>query len=380
MSPTSLSEMYPADIKQEPSGPASTTGVDEPASEAYQHPPPSFTALTAATSSSHEAQLPNPGVTRAGSKRKRPSLEVSETPEASGDLNPSGDSVLPIQTPIVPRQPALILATRNFPRTTAPLLNAIGAHRFASLFAAPVKEKAAPGYRETIYQPQDLKSIKAAIAHGSRAVAAAAASLSDNTSGVGASPSQAGTPLPRTASGGTLAPLWLPPNPDIVPPKGIVNSAQLEKELLRMFANAVMYNPEPRRGEEKSLPPSGNSIEETSNQPKDDENDEHDDDEGSVVKDAREMFQVVEKIITDWRAAERTAALDMGPTPLPDRPANAVRARSNNSHPSMGWDGAGDMEENSAAMSVKGEDAPDETLIESVEQQAEPGREGEGED
>ena len=37
--------------------------------------------------------------------------------------------------------------------------------------------------------------------------------------------------------------LQLPLSTDVIPPKAIVNSGQLEKEVMRMFANAVMFNP-----------------------------------------------------------------------------------------------------------------------------------------
>src|SRR5207248_6276649 len=58
-----------------------------------------------------------------------------------------------------------------------------------------------------------------------------------------ASPAQQGSSTPlRTDSE------MLPISSDLVPPKGIVNSAQLEKELMRMFANAVMFNPDPSHG------------------------------------------------------------------------------------------------------------------------------------
>ncbi|KAF8433314.1 Bromodomain-containing protein, partial [Terfezia claveryi] len=80
-------------------------------------------------------------------------------------------------------------ATKKFQQLSAPLLHNISAHRFANLFMAPVGERVAPGYSRLVYRPMDLKTTTA-----------------------------------------------------IVPPKGIVNSAQLERELFRMFANAVMYN------------------------------------------------------------------------------------------------------------------------------------------
>ena len=58
---------------------------------------------------------------------------------------------------------------------------------------------------------------------------------------------------------------------DLIPPRAIVNSSQLEKEVMRMFANAVMFNPG----------------------------------EGGMVQDAREMADDIEAKVRDWRSAER---------------------------------------------------------------------------
>ena len=176
-------------------------------------------------------------------------------------------------------------------------MNDISAHKLASLFAKPLTEREAPGYKNLIYRPQDLKSIKSAISAGSRAVAAAS-----ETSGTPAN--EAGSPMegvitPSKSAGSIL---WISMNADVVPPKGIVNSAQLEKELMRMFANAVMFNPDSKRGFGPAF--------------RDRQEDDGEDDgpqglelggeeEGGVVADTREMFEAVEKNVTNWRAAER---------------------------------------------------------------------------
>ena len=223
-------------------------------------------------------------------KRKRPTLEPLETPEAGFPSEEAASGALDHH---------LIRVTRNFPRTTAPLLNAIGGHKFASLFAAPVKEKNAPGYRDIIYLPQDLKSIKAAIANGSKAVNKSI--LPENTA---SSPGQTGSVSSNTPfSAKPNSTLWIPANSNLVPPKGIVNSAQLEKELMRMFANAVMFNPDPNRRLGVSFAKAGDVGDDSTGEA---EHKEYEDG-GGVVKDAREMFEVVEKTIADWRAAERTA-------------------------------------------------------------------------
>nr|OQO21765.1 hypothetical protein B0A51_11008 [Rachicladosporium sp. CCFEE 5018] len=105
------------------------------------------------------------------------------------------------------------------------------------------------GYTDIIKQPQDLKSIRAAINAGSRFVSSI-------------------TPSDADASAGAVE---VPLTEDVVPPKGIINGAQLEKEILRMLANAVMFNP----GED------------------------------GMVSDTREMFEDVEERVKEWRGTER---------------------------------------------------------------------------
>jgi hypothetical protein len=109
-----------------------------------------------------------------------------------------------------------------------------------------------------IRRPTDLKTIKAAIGAGAKAfntASAAAAAASDDTDAAAA-----------TA-------LLLPWSVDLVPPRAIVNSAQLERELMRMFANAVMFNP----GED------------------------------DVVRDSREMFDDAVVKLVNFREAEKGA-------------------------------------------------------------------------
>ncbi len=213
-------------------------------------------------------------------------------------------------------RPNFILGSRNFVRTSATIMNDISAHKLASLFAKPLTDRDAPGYKNLIYRPQDLKSLKSAIGAGSRALAAA-------VDGSGAA--DAGSPI--TQLGGMTpsnnvrsSTVWIPATVDVVPPKGIVNSAQLEKELMRMFANAVMFNPDPKRGfgptfRERSghdhhhlqLGEIGLARHNDTSR----EEEEHpvtaaeDEEEGGVVKDAREMYAAVERSVTNWRAAER---------------------------------------------------------------------------
>lgn len=155
------------------------------------------------------------------------------------------------------------------------------------MFARPLTERDAPGYKDLIYRPQDLKSIKTAITAGNRALIAANSSGENNVE--------------------------LPASPDIVPPKGIVNSAQLEKELMRMFANAIMFNPDLKRGvgawfENKGARHIARRIEDDEadelGDDHEEEREEEQQEDGGVVGDTREMYEAVERSVENWRAAE----------------------------------------------------------------------------
>ena len=170
--------------------------------------------------------------------------------------------------------PGHVMWTKAFTKISASALESISGHRNASTFAAPVKEHNAPGYKTIILRPQDLKSIRAAILHGSRAAAAAAPEdINPNASNV-----------------------WLPISEDLIPPKGIINYAQLEKELMRMFANAVMFNADPNRGFGKAWYSIGKDK---------GDNVGYEIDEDGVIKDTRAMFADVEKVVGSLRSAER---------------------------------------------------------------------------
>ncbi len=172
--------------------------------------------------------------------------------------------------------PTHVLWTRNFPKISASALERIGAHRSASTFAQPIKERDAPGYSNVILRPQDLKSIRAAINSGNKAGLAIAATLGD----------------PGQAS------MLLPISEDLIPPKGIVNNAQLEKELMHIFSNAVMFNHDPHRSLGKAFEVA-QSIEESAGAEK------YEVDENQLVNDTRAMFSDVEKIVGEMRSAER---------------------------------------------------------------------------
>ncbi|KAJ5666359.1 uncharacterized protein N7477_008807 [Penicillium maclennaniae] len=212
------------------------------------------------------------------SKRKRGTSEALE-PEST-----------PMEGPRVDTR--YVMCTRGFHRTAAPILNDVTTHKLASIFAKPIGERDAPGYHDLIYRPQDLKSIKSAVHQGSKAVVAATEAVS-TPAGDGESPAPAvGTPSKHNA-------LMLPKTEDLVPPKGIVNSAQLEKEFIRMFANAIMYNPAAERGFGPAFPMISDRGTRESTQ--------SEGDEGGIIQDSLEMFEDVEQAVKRWRAAERTA-------------------------------------------------------------------------
>ncbi|OBT43831.1 hypothetical protein VE00_05389 [Pseudogymnoascus sp. WSF 3629] len=184
----------------------------------------------------------------------------------------------PARAPSKP--PTHVLWTRNFSRISASALERIGAHRCASTFANPIKERDAPGYKDVILRPQDLKSIRSAITAGSRAGLAAVASMDEESDKGQAS-------------------LQLPISEDLVPPKGIVNNAQLEKELMLMFANAIMFNPDPDHGFGRAFSARKGTPAEV------EDNRGYTLDEDGVVQDTKTMFADVEKIVGELRSAEQ---------------------------------------------------------------------------
>ena len=150
-----------------------------------------------------------------------------------------------------------VTATRNFHKLSATIMNDINSHKHASYFSNPVRDKDAPGYSEIIKQAQNLKSIRTSITAGTKAVNAAASTLDSPSATATGADGSTSVELERTV--------------DLVPPKAIVNASQLEKEIVRMFANAVMFNP----GED------------------------------GMVSDTREMFEDIDAKIQEWRGAEK---------------------------------------------------------------------------
>ena len=176
-----------------------------------------------------------PTTAPSSSRRKRNAREASlaESEDTHGSPSPN----------------RTVVAYRNFHRTCQTMLDDITSHKHASIFAHAVKHKDAEGYYDIIKRPTDLSTIKKALANGAKHVTATASDT------------------PIGSPGGAGATIELPISSDLVPPKAIVNPAQLEKELMRMFVNAMMFNP----GED------------------------------GVVEDAREMFESVQRSVSSWR-------------------------------------------------------------------------------
>ncbi|CAJ2511771.1 Uu.00g073960.m01.CDS01 [Anthostomella pinea] len=167
--------------------------------------------------------------------------------------------------------------TRAFHKISMTALDQIIGHRHANMFAHPIKPRTAPGYYEIVLRPQDLKGIQKAITAGSKAASAAVASM--------------------PAADVNAAAVWLPISVDLVPPRGIINIAQLERELVHMFANAIMYNPDPLRG----LGPSFLKSYRSNSNADGEDTRGYEVDENGVVKDTRNMFAEVDKLLGDLR-------------------------------------------------------------------------------
>ncbi|KLU81699.1 hypothetical protein MAPG_00783 [Magnaporthiopsis poae ATCC 64411] len=301
--------------------------------------PSEETGDTTADESGPSQRHPAPSSTLPSRRGKRKRGESSGpdrtdvTPASISEAPPeTTTAAAPAPTPAISlsEPPSHILWTRGFPRISSSALDQIGSHRHANMFAHQIRDRDAPGYKSIVLGPMDLKSIRAAINHGNKAATQAAAALPDGD--------------PGTST------VWLPISEDLVPPRGIINSAQLDRELVHMFANAIMYNPDPQRGFGPSFL-------------RDDDEDEAADeadastaaagmpgsnvlgykvDENAVVNDTRSMFVEVEKLLSNMRAAE----ISRGAPPPPPGSTGLVSATAEDDDANRGasLDGAEDRE------------------------------------
>ncbi|KAK0705554.1 hypothetical protein B0H67DRAFT_558133 [Lasiosphaeris hirsuta] len=222
-------------------------------------------------------------------KREEPSPSPVQTPvptpmESDATRLPPA-SPGHVEEALEPAQSQEVLWTRAFNKVCGSAMEQIIHHRSANMFAAPIRERDAPGYHKVITQPQDLKSIKAAINAGNKAAAQAAAALPGGD--------------PNTSS------VWLPSAEALMPPKSIINSGQLDRELAHMFANAIMYNPDAGHGPGPTF-----MCEDDETQGEGQDSNTLDNglgykvDEFGVVNDARNMFGEVDKLLSELRSAE----------------------------------------------------------------------------
>jgi hypothetical protein len=140
----------------------------------------------------------------------------------------------------------------------------IESHKHASYFRNTLRDRDVPGYESIVLEPRSLKFIRSAISAGKTAVANATAA---STTSSGDSPAATPNSVRPTESTTTIE----LDRADLLNPYAIVNGTQLEKEIMRMLANAYMFNP----GED------------------------------GMAEITKEMFHDVQQKISDWRGTER---------------------------------------------------------------------------
>lgn len=208
---------------------------------------------------------------------------------------------------------SLVTVSKNFTKTSQLLVNDIVSHKLAGIFARPLSERDAPGYKNLVLRSQDLKSIKAAISKGGKAALAAIEAVEGEDRSGEETPTRSATTAGSDAKEGSVGNgmYLVKASEDLVPPKGIVNSSQLEMELVRMFANAVMFNPLPtsERGFGRSLRLRRNGGDIDPSRDLDAEYASSSEegttlDEGGIISDTREMFEDVLASVHKWRDVE----------------------------------------------------------------------------
>lgn len=263
---------------------------------------------TADESVSGRRQLNSPRASRVAGKRKRQESLASDHRAASENR--------PRVPPPPPGIPTHVLWTRGFPRVSVSTLDQISGHKHANMFSHPIRERDAPGYKTIVLSPTDLKSIRAAITAGNKAAATAAVALPGVEQG--------------TSS------VWLPISEELVPPRGIINSSQLERELVHMFSNAIMYNLDPHRGPGPAfMKGSGRGGKGANDHGQGGHGAGSADpgflgyavDENSVVNDTQAMFAEVDKLLMELRSTEAQPGVPLAPLPPGAVPASDRLAR-----------------------------------------------------
>jgi hypothetical protein len=217
---------------------------------------------------------------------------------------------------------SLVAVTKTFSRTAQLVLNEISSHKLAGVFAKPLTERDAPGYKDLVLRPQDLKAIKTTVGRGSRAAVAVIEALEAQFEEQGVDQEDY---RDEDGQGYIGNGVWqVKKTEELVPPKGISNSAQLELELVRVFANAIMFNPLPgsergfgrnlrlrKRGgdvlteAQKEKDKADAESSEGSTTDESESGEEGDGTETGIIKDAREMFEDVYAQVRSWRGLER---------------------------------------------------------------------------
>lgn len=266
---------------------------------------------TADESLSGRRQFASPRNPRGVGKRKRQDSMATEFRPRLGPPPPP------------PGIPTHVLWTRAFPKVSSTCLDGVVSHKYANMFQNPIKAREAPGYKSIIRQPTCLKEIQKAITAGHKAATTAAAALPDGD--------------PGTSS------VWLPISEELVPPRAIINSVQLERELVHMFANAIMYNLDPNRGPGPAFQ-KGSGVGEKGANEAHGRVQSHDVgdaaymigykvDENSVVNETNSMFKTVSHLLMELRMSEAEpgnppATLPPGAVPTSERLARGSIAES----------------------------------------------------
>ncbi|KAK8078139.1 hypothetical protein PG996_004309 [Apiospora saccharicola] len=303
------------------------TGYFDVPSPSYEPlSPPNQHAQLPKASSQHSAKESRKGMQKIDTAMSRPKSRLSQsaqiaedtaddhdtparaikneeaTPKAFDDLGGEGGLMIPRSTKRKREEspeeaassepPTHVLWTRAFQKVSAQALEQVTSHKHANMFAGPVKVRDAPNYSDIVLQPMDLKKIRAAIHQGQRHAQNVEKTQSD---------------IDPSAMN-----VWLPTSADLVPPRAILNIAQLERELVHMFANATMYAMDPDRGFGPEF---------VKKRGEDDADDDegvlgYEVDENGIVKQTRNMFMEVEKLLGDLRSEVERNAQPAGVPPL----------------------------------------------------------------